>query len=48
VLGRRLLEILVIGFLIWFCLSLKFFLGVVAGFILAGEVGYSVWGGRKS
>lgn len=36
--GRRLLEIVLIGVLIWYFLSLKFFLGLAAGLIIAGEV----------
>ncbi|MHA2279676.1 MAG: hypothetical protein ACXAC5_02115 [Promethearchaeota archaeon] len=41
--GRRLLEIVVVLFLLWFCFSLKFFLGLAAGFVVAGEIGYSAW-----
>ena len=45
--GRRLLEIVIIGALIWYFLSLKFFLGLAAGLIIAGEVYGSSRRGRS-
>ncbi len=41
--GRRLLEIVVVIALIWYFFSLKFFIGLAAGLILAGEI----WGSSR-
>lgn len=43
-LGRRILEIVLIVVLLWYCLSLKFLLGFGAGLMLAGEVWASMKG----
>ena len=42
--GRRIIETLVVLALIWFCLSLKFILGFAAGAMLAGEIWTSMRG----
>jgi len=45
--GRRLIEILIVLALIWYCFSLKFILGFVAGAMLAGEVWASLRGPKS-
>ena len=42
--GRRIVEIVLIGVLLWWCLSLKFMVGFGAGLMVAGEV----WASMKS
>lgn len=45
--GRRIIEIIVVLALVWYCFSLKFILGFAAGSILAGEI-WATLRGRSS